>query len=292
MSATDVRNPKVVFGLPGTYTATLTVNGSYSNSMTIKVNEGCRVDTVPGSTVTLQGNDFGDYVAIPSFGLSTNTITITAWIKPDGIQPDYSCIFMTWQFCGFNFLPGSNHLGYHWPGGAWWWDSGLTVPDGVWSHVAMVVEPSGITLYLNGRPSKHGFATQVVDFDSGGRLGNYKGWGGRYMKGTIDEVSVFNKSLTQAEIRELMHLTKDPSERPDLLVYYQFNEASGLVLDKVGVRHGSLVGPTIKRERSTAPVGKGISQRMQVLSGKKRFILKKPALCWNSALPVLIQTEK
>ena len=279
MSATDVRNPKVVFGLPGTYTATLTVNGSYSNSMTIKVNEGCRVDTVPGSTVTLQGNDFGDYVAIPSFGLSTNTITITAWIKPDGVQPDYSCIFMhDGNSAGFNFLPGSNHLGYHWPGGAWWWDSGLTVPDGVWSHVAMVVEPSGITLYLNGRPSKHSFATQVVDFDSGGRLGNYKGWGGRYMKGTIDEVSVFNKSLTQAEIRELMHLTKDPSERPDLLVYYQFNEASGLVLDKVGVRHGSLVGPTIKRERSTAPVGKGISQRMQVLSGKKRFNFEETGL--------------
>lgn len=271
-SATNIRNPKVVFGEPGTYTATLTVNGAFSKSLSIAVKEGCRADTIPGSAVILGGNDSGDYIAMPALNLSTNTLTVSAWIKPDGIQPDYSCIFMhDGASAGFNFLPGSNHLGYHWPGGAWWWDSGLVAPDGVWSHVAMVVEPSGITLYLNGRASKHSFSAEPVNFDSGNRLGNYKGWGGRYVKGTIEEVCVFNKSLTQNEIRELMHLTKNPAEYPDLISYYQFNEASGAVLDKVSVRHGSLVGPTIKRVTSTAPVGKGVSKRLNVAAGKKRF---------------------
>jgi photosystem II stability/assembly factor-like uncharacterized protein len=271
-SPTNIRNPKVVFGEAGTYTATLTVNGSYAKALTIRVNEGCRADTIPGSAVALGGNDSEDYIALPAINLNTNTLTITAWIKPDGIQPDYSAIFMhDGETAGFNFLPGSNHLGYHWPGGQWWWDSGLIAPDGVWSHVAMVVDPTGITLYLNGRSARQNFAVSPVSFDSGNRLGNYKGWGGRFVKGSIEEVCVFNKTMTQNEIRELMHLTKAPAAFPNLVSYYQFNEASGVVLDKVGVRHGSLVGPTIKRQKSTAPVGKGVSKRLNVAPGKKRY---------------------
>lgn len=269
---TNERRSKVVFGAPGDYTATLTLNGQYTKSLNIRVSEGCRADTIPGSAVAIGGNSSGDYISLPALNLSSNTLTVSAWIKPDGTQPEYSGIFMhDGETAGFNFLPNANRLGYHWPGGAWWWDSGLTAPSGEWSHVAMVVEPNGITLYLNGRAAKHTFTAGVVNFDSGARLGNYKGWGGRYMKGSIDEVCVFNRSLTQGEIRELMHLTKDPAEFPNLISYYQFNENSGVALDKVGVRHGSLAGPTIKRERSTAPVGKGVSKRLTVNSSKRRY---------------------
>ncbi|MBC7777040.1 MAG: T9SS type A sorting domain-containing protein [Phycisphaerae bacterium] len=271
-SATNIRNPKAVFGGTGTYNATLTVNGQYSKSLSISIGDGCRADTIPGSAVNLNGNNSEDYVALAALNLNTNTLTITAWIKPDGIQPEYSAIFMhDGATAGFNFLPGNNHLGYHWPNGQWWWDSGLTAPDGEWSHVAMVVEPTGVTLYVNGRGSKQSFTPDVVNFDSGSRLGNYKGWGGRFVKGSMDEVCIFNKSLTQNEIRELMHLTKAPEEFPNLISYYQFNEANGLVLDRVGVRHGSLVGPTVKREKSTAPVGKGVSKRLNIAPGHKRY---------------------
>jgi photosystem II stability/assembly factor-like uncharacterized protein len=271
-SNTDIRNPKVVFSTPGTYTATLTVNGQYSKSLDIIIGDACRADTIPGSAVRIGGNDVGDYVATPPLGLNTNNLTISVWIKPDGIQPEYSAIFMhDGETAGFNFRPGDNSLGYHWPGGAWWWNSGLIAPSGEWSHVAMVVEPSGVTLYLNGRPSKHSFNVPTVNFDSGNRFGNYRGWGGRYVKGSMDEICVFDKALTQAEIRELMHLTKVPADQPNLISYYQFNETSGLALDRVGVRHGSLVGPTVKREKSTAPVGKGVSKRLNVATGKKRF---------------------
>ncbi len=270
--ATNIRNPKVVFGDVGTYTATLTLNGQYSKSLSISIGDGCRADTIPGSAVNIGGNDFGDYIATPALNLNTNTLTVTAWIKPEGIQPEYSAIFMhDGETAGFNFRPGDNSLGLHWPGGQWWWNSGLIAPSGEWSHVAMVVEPSGITLYLNGRASKQSFNVLPVIFDSGNRLGNYKGWGGRFVKGSMDEVCIFDKSLTQEEIRELMHLTKAPEEFPNLVSYYQFNEANGPALDRVGVRHGSLAGPTVKREKSTAPVGKGVSKRLNIALGKKRY---------------------
>jgi hypothetical protein len=53
--------------------------------------------------------------------------------------------------------------------------------------------------------------------------------------------------------------------------YYQFNETNGPALDKVGVRHGALAGPSIKRVKSTAPVGKGVSKSLGVAAGKKRY---------------------
>ncbi len=261
------RNPKVVFGAPGTYTALMTLNGAYQKSLTIQVSNECQADTIPGLAVTLGGNDDPGYIALPPLNLTTNQLTITAWIKPDGIQTDYSSIFMNdGDAAGFDFLPDNNHLGYHWPGGQWWWDSGLTVPSGQWSYVAMVVTPTSISLYLNGVKATQNFTVPPVNFNSGIRLGSYKGWGGRYVKGNIDEVCVFNASLTQSQIRELMHLTKDPAEIAQLLAYYQFNEMQGAALDKVGTRHASLVG-NATRITATEPVGKGYSNRQNVVAG-------------------------
>jgi hypothetical protein len=272
VSATNVRNPKVLFGAVGTYTATLTVNGTYSKSLSISVTNGCQADTIPGNMVTLGGNTAEDYVSIPALNLNTNTMTVSAWIKIDGIQPDYSSIFMLdATAAGFHFQPGNNHLGYHWPSGAWWWDSGLAVPDKVWAHIAMVVESTGVTLYLNGIKSKHSFTVPLVNFSSISRLGNYRGWGGRFMKGSIDEVCIFNNSLTQNDIRDLMHHTKVPANMPNLIAYYQFNEASGEALDRVGLRHASLVNGAT-RAVSTGPFGKGVTARLNVNStGLKTF---------------------
>ena len=76
--------------------------------------------------------------------------------------------------------------------------------------------------------------------------------GDRRFRGLIDEVCVWNTNLTQEEVRELMHLTKKPSDFPDLLAYYQFNEPGGAAYDGVASGHLSLVG-SADRTASTAP---------------------------------------
>lgn len=268
VSANNVRNPKVVFGTPGTYTATMTLNGSFTSTLSIQVSNECVADTIPGRTVKFGGNNASGYVSVPPLNITTNTMTISAWVKLDTIQPDYSSIFMhDGETAGFNFRGGNNMLGYHWGNvGQWWWASNLVVPSQQWAHVAMVVEPTGITLYLNGKPSKHTFTVPMINFTDINRLGSYKGWGDRYMRGKMDEVCIFNSALTQGQIRELMHLTKDPGGLPTLISYYQFNELSGPTLDKAGIRHASLVANAV-RETSTAPVGWGRSYRLTVNSG-------------------------
>ena len=285
VSASDVRNPKVVFGAAGDYTATMTLNGTYQKSLAIKIGSACQADTIPGNAVSLGGNTPEDYVALPALNLQTNTLTVSCWIKIDGIQSDYSSIFMhDGDAAGFNFVPGNNHLGYHWGDtGAWWWDSGLEVPQNVWTHVAWVVEPTGVSVYVNGKKAKNNFTVPVMNLNSGFRLGNYRGWGGRYVNGDIDEVCIFNNSLTQNQIRELQHLTKDPAAFPNLIAYYQFNEMNGSVLDRVGTRHASIAGGSAGRITSTAPVGKGVSARGTVTTtgtytfGTTGLTLKFPA---------------
>ena len=273
VSTTNVRSPKVYFGGNGSYDVSLTVTDGNGNSSTktelgmITVESLCEVDTVPG--MAMESTESGGYASIPALDVSTNTFTITAWVKPDGIQPDYSGIVMAnGSSAGINFRGGNNSLGYHWPGGGqWWWDSGLIVPEEEWSYVAMVVTPDDITLYLNGIPSSQSLTMSEAEIGSL-LIGSYQNWGSRYYTGQIDEVRIWNRSLSQDEIRELRHvtLTQEMMDNdPDLLVYYQFNEEEGAILDRKGVRHASLAG-IAERISSDGPFAKGDVDRLDITS--------------------------
>lgn len=272
VSATNVRNPKVMYADIGAHTATLTVtqNGNKSSkSVTVKiVSNACAADTIPGFAIAFGGNLNKDYASIPQLSMNTNELTITAWIKADSIQPDYSPIFMRdGDAAGFDFLPGANHLGFHWPTGPWWWDSGLIVPVGEWTHVAMVVSPAEIRLFVNGKSSAYSFKVPKVDFGlNTNRLGNYQGWDGRYFKGMMDEICIWNRTLTTDEIRATRHLTKKPTIDTTIAAYYQFNELSGEVLDKVGTHH-AILSSGVKRIISNAPFASGNSSKLSVTTG-------------------------
>ncbi len=283
VSSLTARNPKVVFGNMGAYDVSLTVNnpaGTSTKALQSKIqilSNQCGIDTIPGKAIQLQGNTSKDYASIPAVNINSNTVTFSAWIKSDINQLPYTGIMMGQGSCGFNFSgAGDNTLAYHWPGGSYAWNSGLKVPNNEWTHVAMVVEPSGITLYVNGKGNKHVVTPDKIDFNNRFILvGSYLTWNDRYFKGEIDEVCIYNRSLTQNEIRELMNLTKNnpntgslPSIDPSLIAYYQFNELPALqCYDKVNSQHAVLMGSTINKIKSTAPVGGGTFQRIAVNTG-------------------------
>ncbi|MFT4661560.1 MAG: hypothetical protein ACI8XB_001838 [Patiriisocius sp.] len=269
INSNNIRNPKVVFGEDGSFDVTITIthqSGTISKTIEgmVQVESQCLPDKVPG--LSLECTEIGDYANIPDLNISqTNQFTISAWIKPDGVQNDYTGIVISdGTTAGFNFISG-NTLAYHWPGGQWWWNSGLDVPLGEWSHVAMVAEPNSMTLYVNGQSSTQNILLTPVDIQTM-KIGSYKGWESRNFKGEIDEVCLWNKSLNQDEIRELRHLTRTGNTpfTNELIAYYQFNfENEGYIMDKVGTKHGSLSGSASKNV-SGAPVGDGSSSRMSV----------------------------
>ncbi len=264
-----LRNPLVVFGSPGSYDVTLSVTDSDSNNDTKTINSmvyvqsNCSPDTLQGMAMKTTAS--GDWVQLPNLGITTNNFTVSAWIKPAGIQEDYASIIMNdGDAAGLNFREGNNTLGYHWlNGGQWWWDSNLEVPQDEWSYVTLVVDPNGISIYLNGVQSRHNIAISPLDITSM-KVGSYKAWNSRNYFGEIDEVCLWNRSLTEDEIRTLRHLTKeDVTTDPNFIAYYQFNQDQSEVLDKVGLNHGTMIGGASFQD-CYAPFGGGSSALLDV----------------------------
>ena len=269
-SSSTIRNPKVVYPNPGVFDVSLTiqdVNGTDSKTIPgmITVDNRCFPDTTPGGA--LSQSDHPDYVKVNDLNLTGTNFTITAWVKPDGIQNEYTGIVMNdGNAAGFNFRQ-NNMLAYHWPGGAWWWDSGLIVPSGQWSYVAMVVQPGSVILYVNGISATHNTGVQSVTLDDI-RIGSYQGWDGRNFRGQMDEVCIWNRSLSQDEIRLQRHLTKDPGTDPTIKSYFQFDKdiSSGFVINKAAGKDGILNAGAHIIE-SNAPVGSGTSEIKNITAG-------------------------
>lgn len=267
-TALNQRQVNATYATPGTYTATLTVSQdgqADSESVEIVVGNNCNPDHFPGNSVVMNGIA-GDYVTMKEpLNITTNTMTMSAWIKRDGQQVNTANIIsMTGSSSVIlNFHADTDNLSIHWNGSQWWWNSGLTVPDGEWTHIAMAVEPNRVILYLNGIPSVRTFTVVPVTFDAPINFGRQPSRSDRPYKGEMDEVVIYDRTLSQDEIRELMHLTRKPAEETGVLAYYQFNRDEGLVSNRATGIHASLSG-SVYRTTSTAPVGPGESARLNV----------------------------
>ncbi len=255
------QNPTFAFACPGVYDVTLTVTDIYGTdtksipNMIVVLND-CSDNADPYKALNTYGS--GDYINFDNADWNITNFTITAWVKPNGIQDNYTGIVMAdGSAAGFNFKNGNNSLAYHWPDGSWSWNSGLIVEQNVWSHVAMAVDPTGVTLYVNGIPSKHTTSLSPADINSF-KIGSYQGWGSRNFRGEIEEVCIWDRTLTQDEIRTGRHLVKDPSSDASIIAYFKFNDDSGMAWDEVSKTNGTPSG-NAEMLSSNAPVGLGVS---------------------------------
>jgi len=228
----------------------------------------CEPDTIPGKMLTLPGNG-GDYVEIPVLNLNTNTLTVSTWIKPDGVQNDWAGIV----FCRGNTttsgisIKDDNELRYHWNGNEYGWSSGAYIIPDEWNHVAWVISPTAVIIYLNGIPYTQSTNHPEEAFDAIVRIGNDAGFSSRTFKGEIDELVIWNRVVSQDELRLMKHLTKEDiiEMDDDLIVYYQFNEDGDDIFDKSGFLHnGNMSGNVDKDSLSNVPVGGGVSESINV----------------------------
>lgn len=269
-SASDERNPKIHYSSSGEYDVTLTVSdvhGTSTRTFTdfITIYDECAVDTVPGLALRAEGPQ--KHGLVSGFDMeSVDSLTVTAWVFPLGSQPDYSAIFMGDgpSAAGLNFKNGLQ-LAYHWPGGQWWWNSNIFVPENQWSFVALVVRPTGITVHCNEQSATHSFTLTPTDIPSF-RVGSYRNWSDRNMNGWVDEVSIYDRPLTSEEIRLRRHLTRYPDTDTSLMAYYQFNASGKHDYDKVGNHHIFMTN-NAQKTASDAPVGGGKSKILNIDTG-------------------------
>ncbi|MGA3180951.1 MAG: LamG-like jellyroll fold domain-containing protein, partial [Verrucomicrobiota bacterium] len=155
------------------------------------------------------------FVTIPDLNLNTNTVTISAWIYPIGTPANAAGLV----FCrpggdasGFNFGT-SGQLGYTWNqnnSDSWGWNSGLVPPLQQWSFVALVISPANAIIYLcntNGiQSATNAVASTAEAFNTSTLIGGDTddgGNGARTFNGIMDEVAVFNSSLSQEQVLNL-----------------------------------------------------------------------------------------
>lgn len=267
-------NPTVTYNSSGTFVATLTITDALSNNYVTTYNvivtdiNKCDADTITGNALQLDANT--DYATIPAFNITRNTITLMAWIKPNGTQSATTGLIFSGSggATGMN-LTSNGRLGYHWANtsGSYNYVGGPIVPVNVWSHVALVVTGTDATFYLNGVPTVRTATHAAVNFNTAFQIGRDRTSASRNFIGKMDEVAIYDSALSINEVREQMHLTKKPTTDPHLLAYFQMNEPNGtILLDHAHSYHGALVA-NATRSTSTAPFGGGVSERQSITNG-------------------------
>lgn len=163
--------------------------------------------TVTGATLTTAGKfgraysfDGNDYVSVPQLLSGNGVFTAEAWVRPGDITTAWKTVFA--EGCnGFdlNINSATIYFGRNCGAGNGFY-SGPTVSANVWYHLAIVFDGTNLNLYKDGvkytgGPSVYSHAPLYI--------GSYNGLSEMFI-GLIDEIRIYNRVLTESEIRQDM----------------------------------------------------------------------------------------
>ncbi len=157
-------------------------------------------DLLADGALSFKGDD--DYISLLALDPNSGAMTITAWVKADSsYAEDWPGIVFNRGASAAGISLLDTELRYHWNGGNYGWSSGLNVTLGEWAFVALVVEPSQATLYVDGNSATNtvSHSPEAFDVDDELRIGS-DGGTGRFFDGGIDDVRIYNYALTSSEI--------------------------------------------------------------------------------------------
>src|SRR3989344_4908798 len=150
-----------------------------------------------GQALNFDGVD--DNVSAVIGSVPSATFTISAWIKLNELGREQHAA----EFTGTQFYVASNNkLGT----GNWGNAAGSTaLTKGQWYHIVITRNSSQLLLFLNG--SQDGSGSVLTNEPSSPFvIGRFYGAGNYWFNGLLDEVRVYNRALTQAEIKRLYNM--------------------------------------------------------------------------------------
>lgn len=199
-----------------------------------------------GQAFQFSGYDNPGYVQVRDApGLEPATVSVEAWVNSTYLTAPGAYGYIVSKgaadYRGASYaLVTSNHSGlwfYIGNGSAFQYspDPGSAIWDGNWHHVIGTYDGSYVRLYVDG-----------VEVGNGARLdnalgfglpntndlfiGTYNGLPGYTFNGRIDEVSVFNRALSAAEVRARFDaaVAGEPTSGPGVYVNLQTGQATGV----------------------------------------------------------------
>jgi Concanavalin A-like lectin/glucanases superfamily/Secretion system C-terminal sorting domain len=181
------------------------------------------VDGKPSST--------GSYINLPAFNLNSNNVTMEATVNISAATA-YGGIIInrTGKTAAGLMVSAVNNnnikITYMWNGLGWDWTGGPSLLLNQKYQLALVIEPTKATIYVDGVPYVHQVSQALEEFDGITNLAidPYQA-NGRFLSMYIDDIRIWKKSLTQSEIQTVM--TCKPSvQDANLVAYYDFNQLS------------------------------------------------------------------
>jgi hypothetical protein len=221
------------------------------------------VEGVAGMAMEFNGDDYVNCGNGPSLQIQ-DAITMAFWFQVEAFQNTWEA-FMAKGDNSYRTSRGggtgdATHMGISGTsvgGGSGWFNGTVIVTGGQWHHMAAVYDGSEGRIYIDG----------VLDVTSPGtgqiNISNYDFWignnsqqTGRFFHGLLDEVMIYDRALSDPEIRYLAGERAKPVDpgTDGLVAYYAFennaDDSSGNEL------HGTLVGDAKFAE---GPAGYGMA---------------------------------
>jgi hypothetical protein len=179
-------------------------------------------DTAKGQVLTLDGN--GDFVDVPySASLNPPAFTVSLWARPTSGGSDYRS-----PLTSRDDTPQRGYILYVEPGNTWqfWtgngtgWDNtaGPAAQLDEWAYVTATFANNQKVLYLNGRQVAQSTAAVTLSLNTQQPLrigaGSSESPAGNYFwRGQIDDVRIYNRALSTAEVVGLSGRT-EPLAKP------------------------------------------------------------------------------
>ncbi|NCQ69134.1 MAG: hypothetical protein GPI97_07915 [Microcystis aeruginosa W13-16] len=192
-----------------------------------------------------------DYVSIPhSSNLSLTNFTIETWVNPSQIKGDWQPLInkedssVGSRNYGLFIAPNEMRVLFSFLGiyGDWRYDYSISsLKLNQWNHIAMTYDGSQFNFYFNGVLEKsYNFVTVPIQNTEPVKIGKeVNAW--NPFAGKMDEVRIWNKARTQAEIQADMNHQLTGTES-GLIGYWQFSEGTGnTVTDLSGHNNNGII---------------------------------------------------
>ncbi len=172
-----------------------------------------RVPGIGGNGIHLDGGAFVDCGAAGGFD-RTDAFSYGAWVKLEGSGAILGKIDDTHAYRGFDLFNNNGKLEAHfvheWPADGLKVETGGAVDLARWRHVLVTYDgtgtPGGVKIYVDGEPQETRTANDTLKSsirnDVPLKIGSRHASG--MVSGTIDDVRIYDRVLSAAEIRVLM----------------------------------------------------------------------------------------
>jgi hypothetical protein len=145
------------------------------------------------------------YISLPTMGLSN--VTMSAWFQPQTIPGSYQTIVSLEGSVGyFRFDQLGSNIFLYWNDAGGNHDIGTyTITPGQWYYILASKNGNSLTYYINGAANTSNSINGVIGTSSfGNKIGARSTTGANYyFSGLIDDVRVYNRALSAAEIQAL-----------------------------------------------------------------------------------------